>query len=70
MFRDKLFLSRQNKTHVCRDKHTFVATKDVFVATKLSLSRQIFVVKNVLSQQTYVFVSFVAVAASDNNEHT
>ena len=47
--RDKIFLSQPN---VCRDKHTFVATKDVLsrqtrrksklVATKLCLSRQLF----------------------------
>ena len=64
--RDKIFLSRQKQTRVCRDKHTFVATRDVFVATQLSLSRQMFVVTNVLSQQAY---AFVAAAANDNSEH-
>ena len=56
----KMFLSRQKQT-----RNTFVATEDV-----LSLSQQMFVVKNVLSQQAYVFVAFVAAAANDNSEHT
>ena len=56
------FLSRQK---FCRDKHTFVAAKDVFcrdksklvatfVATKSRLLLQIFIATTVLSRQNYV----------------
>ena len=52
--RDKIFLSQQNvcrykylsrqTRNFCRDKHTFVATKNLFclVSTKVCLSRQMF----------------------------
>ena len=76
--RDKArLLSRQK--YACREKTLFVATsillsqqktcfccdKIIFVATNV-----VSVVKNVLSQQAYVFVAFVAAAANDNSEHT
>ena len=73
-----LFLSRQTRTRVCRDKTRLLSRQKyachdkTFVATKLCLSRQIFVTTKVFCRDKHTFVAtkMILVAALANDSKT